>query len=113
MIPKKLHEAAIAYFTLNSRCKLPMCVPSRGQSQSEPIEFDYVGTVGNRSMLQFKAVPGGWTVTLSPQQLLDMKEKELKGLYKALGCAVIPDSDFVDTKTRRYRYAGRSSEGTV
>ena len=63
IIPKKEFHTGELY-------ELPHCNPCK---ESLKILFEFVGKVGNTKyqLYQFKAVPGGWTVSLSPVQLLE------------------------------------------
>ena len=60
-------------FTIGEKYELPLPVCYGANSGNIDIEFEYVGTVGNNTKLQFREIHGGWTVTLAPIQLLRMK----------------------------------------
>jgi len=34
------------------------------------VKFEFLGTAGNGTKLQFKAIPGDWTISLAPVQIL-------------------------------------------
>ena len=73
MTPQELYLKTMKLFTPNEMYKLDFCVPQG--FNKEGIMFKFVGTVGEGKLFQFKAVPGGWTVSLSPIQLVGVRSK--------------------------------------
>ena len=53
---------------------------SKGTAQEFNVEFEFVGLVGDNKLFQFKAIPGGWTLTLSPLQIAGFKK--VRGKYE-------------------------------
>ena len=72
---KKIFDEAVNYFSTGGTYKLPNFCYGAGGTKIEA-EFKFVGTVGNRTKLQFREVNGGWTVTLAPIQLIDVMHKK-------------------------------------
>ena len=62
----KTHIIQKEEFHTGELYELPHCNPCK---QELKVLFEFVGMVGNGTKKQFKAVPGGWTVSLSPVQL--------------------------------------------
>ena len=64
------------YFQVGETYELPFvnsCLGA-GSTQINSL-FEYVGTVGNNTKLQFREIHGGWTVTLAPAQLGSVMDK--------------------------------------
>ena len=63
--------------------ELPCVFWGAGKSQIDA-EFEYLGTVGNNTKLQFCEIHGDWTVTLAPAQLLGVINGKY-GRWKRMG----------------------------
>ena len=63
-------KRACEKFKVGELYELPFCVPP-GYEQKQRPQFRFIRVLNN--LLQFEAVPGGWSVTLSAQQLYNEK----------------------------------------
>ena len=63
-------KEAQEYFKVGETYELPLVNSCLGAEASKiDALFEYLGTVGNNTKLQFREIHGGWTVTLAPKQL--------------------------------------------
>ena len=77
------------YFLVGETYDLPFVNNSLGASSTRIDSlFEYVGTAGNNTKLQFREIHGGWTVTLAPRQL----ERVISG--------VNPDTKYYKPQTK-------------
>ena len=63
-----LLKKALDYFNIGRTYELPDVCYGAGLEKTELL-FEFVGTVGNNTKLQFREIHGGWTVTFAPVQL--------------------------------------------
>jgi len=82
----KLLNEVKEYLSVNKIYKIPNAIPHTGALKyaydkrltdiTQEILFEFIGMTGNDTKLQFKAIPGGWTITLAPEQLMSVVFKE-------------------------------------
>lgn len=72
MTRKELELRATLHFVEGKEYDIPDAVPPGYTTRgfAKPMKFKFLGTVGNGNLFQFQANPGGWTVSLSPVQLM-------------------------------------------
>ena len=72
MTKKELYLKAFMHFEEGKEYDIPDAIPQGYSARgfSSPMKFKFLGTVGNDNLFQFRANPGGWTVSLSPVQLM-------------------------------------------
>ena len=78
---------AVKYFKKGETYELPFALSGAGASKVDAL-FEYLGTAGNNTKLQFREIHGGWTVTLAPHQL----ERVISG--------VNPDTKYYKPQTK-------------